>query len=437
MKGNAFKAVGKIAIMNLVLGVIFLEAGSLMVYYFQTHHFFYTREAPEKIKDLDINEDRMDLLVVERLHPFFGFVQKPGPDFRPGFSYNSFGFISPFEYPFIKANENQMIIGVFGGSVASNYSIFEIQNRILESTFKQHPAFAEKELIFLSFATGGYKQPQQLLILNYMLAAGQELDFVINIDGFNEMALSSLNSDHGLGVMMPSVSHVSPLTSLANNSLSATSLEALFRIQKSKSEFKDLRYRLQNTSLASIHTLLSLRMEKVLRQYRVSVQIFQQAQQHPDKSEQRSAYHYYPLQRFSSPSDLWIHISDTWMNTSLLMSQILAARNIPYLQVLQPNQYHITQRTFGADERKVAFQEDSPYREAIEKGYPFLLERIPRLRAAGVEILDAVKIFDQSPDSMYIDSCCHYTDEGHLILSTVLADRILSILNSEAFPIEK
>jgi hypothetical protein len=49
------------------------------------------------------------------------------------------------------------------------------------------PALADKEIVLLNFGSGGFRQPQQLLILTYFFLIGQRLDLVINLDGFNEV----------------------------------------------------------------------------------------------------------------------------------------------------------------------------------------------------------------------------------------------------------
>jgi hypothetical protein len=43
-------------------------------------------------------------------------------------------------------------------------------------------------------AIGGYKQPQQLMALNYFTALGGEFDVLVNVDGFNEVALPPLEN---------------------------------------------------------------------------------------------------------------------------------------------------------------------------------------------------------------------------------------------------
>ena len=81
---------------------------------------------------------------------------------------------------------------------------------------KQNSYFGNKELISLCLSHEGYKQPQQLLVLSYFLSIGQQFDLVVNIDGFNEVTLSSLNNEHGLDISMPSVMHMDPLINLVN-----------------------------------------------------------------------------------------------------------------------------------------------------------------------------------------------------------------------------
>lgn len=423
----------KIALVNLVMLAVFLELGSLAFYFIRNNQFFYTRERPQTSQDLGLNLEgmRMELSVVERLHPFFGYVQKPGPDFRPGFMYNNYGFISPYDYPFVKTNENQYIVGVFGGSVASNYSIFEIQNKILETKLKQIPELKDKEIIILSFATGGYKQPQQLLILNYMLSVGQVFDMVINIDGFNEIALSNVNNDRKLDLMMPSAAHIEPLTSLANNNLSTKALETLLKIKETKPRINDAIATLKDCNLASCHTLNSLHVRRLIQDYRRDVKRFQRYQQNPDEEGEGSVFLFYQQESPLPEPEALQKIINNWVKTSTLMSQILSAQNIPYFHVIQPNQYYPTDRVYSEEEREVAFSDDSPYGDAIEVGYPILLNRIPELQAAGVTVFNGVKALDRSPEIMYIDDCCHYTPAGERLLSSYIAESIVNTLNPQ------
>ncbi|MFB8796603.1 MAG: hypothetical protein U7126_20820 [Microcoleus sp.] len=139
----------KIALINLVLLLVFLEGGSLAWYFVKHKQFFYTREQPKDKFNVGINLEgvRLRESIVERFHPFFGFIQKPSADFRPGFKVNNYGFISPYDYPFKKTKKHQFIIGVFGGSVASDYAIYQVQNQILPKYLKQLPGLKDQEFM--------------------------------------------------------------------------------------------------------------------------------------------------------------------------------------------------------------------------------------------------------------------------------------------------
>jgi len=93
-----------------------------------TGALFYThrKSYPEL---LPAPQDR--LVVGEALHPYFGVTHRPGTPFdipaslREGtavperLTTNNFGFVSPHDYPFAKTSDDQVILGMFGGSVGA------------------------------------------------------------------------------------------------------------------------------------------------------------------------------------------------------------------------------------------------------------------------------------------------------------------------------
>ncbi len=379
----------KIVLMNIIFLFVFLELGSLGWYFFKYKQFFYTREKVtennqgEEQENQEENENgnintnknpmginlagiRLENSVIERIHPYFGYVQKPGPDFREGFKYNAAGFISPYDYPYHKKNDNQYIIGVFGGSVASNYSIYEIQNQILEKKLKQLPEFKDKEFIILSLATGGYKQPQQLILLNYFLSIGQKFDMIINIDGFNEVTIAKANNENAVDIMMPSTNHVVPLTNIANNSLSTKSIQAMLKINDSKNKLKDALETLDKSQVAYCYALTSIYVQNLATTYRKNVKIFDKerkkaAQQAAGETEASIVY-FYAQNPELEESELYETMAEHWQKTSIMMQQIAANNNILYFHVLQPNLYYPTNRVYSEAEKKIAFDSDSPFR---------------------------------------------------------------------------
>ena len=430
---NKTQEILKVALINLVLLLVFLELGSLGWYFLKHKQIFYTREKREDKSALGVNLEgvRLNQSIVERFHPFFGFIQNPSPDFRPGFKINNYGFISPYDYPFKKFKKNQFVIGIFGGSVASDFSIFQIQNKILPQYLKQVPGLQDKEFVILSFATGGYKQPQQLLILNYFLALGQELDLVINIDGFNEVALSNLNNKNQINLAMPSIQHISPLTSLANNSLSVKAMQATIRIKENKTRINEGLESLQHCSLAACDALTSVYVQNLVNNYRKDIIAFEKERSKKQKDDEESVIYINKNKSILEDSAAFEQMSWNWAKSSIFMHKILSASNVPYFHVLQPNQYYQTKRVFGEAEKRIAFNKETPYAKAVELGYPAILGKFPNLQKNNINILNGVKVFDKTKDAVYVDSCCHYNKAGEVIFSNYVGSSILESLRKD------
>jgi hypothetical protein len=75
---------------------------------------------------------------------------------------------------------------------------------------------------------------------------------VVNIDGFNEVALSNLNNKNQVDLAMPSIQHIWPLANFANNSLPTKAMEATLRIQENKTRINQGLSSLQNCSFKSV-----------------------------------------------------------------------------------------------------------------------------------------------------------------------------------------
>jgi hypothetical protein len=122
---------------------------------------------------------------------------------------------------------------------------------------------------------------------------------------------------------------------------------------------------------------------------------------------------------------VYADIASGWTSASLLMHDLLAARSVPYLHVLQPNQY-FTRRTFSAGEARVALNDSTPFKRAVENGYP-ALERTVSTLSGRESFLDGTSAFDREPAAVYEDDCCHYTDRGYEVLAELIAERALVV----------
>ncbi len=434
----------KIALINLVFLAIFIELGAAALYWSKNKQLFYTRsenQTDEAIAQLGlpINPTTTDETILERLHPFFGYVLKPNMPINLEFStrifsINNLGFPADYDYPFIRQNPNQVIIGVFGGSVASNFSMYEIENQVLAKTLKEKiPELANKEIIILPFALGGYKQPQQLLILNYMLSLGQEFDFVINIDGFNEVALSNLNYQENIALSMPSIQHLLPLRDVASNNLGVDELSAIAKIVENREELRQRQETLQKSKLASTYLFRVVSTQAAAKNYQENLMEFEKIRGQKQQNPQQDFILRIENAREAVDVDTAFNrMAELWANSSRLMKESLENQNSLYFHFIQPNQYYPTGRSFSEDERKIAIVDNHPYEVGVQKGYPVLLQTVEKLKTENIPIFNATQIFDDVNEIVYIDSCCHYNKAGNQVFATYIADSVVEFINQNA-----
>lgn len=424
-KKNIKGFLGLLAI-NILLAAIGLELVSLGFYYSQNKKLFYTAEKqPAKIrKDLEKIGTRQtagfnDQNIIERLHPFFAYVLEPGAfeHKESGLKINNYGFFSPYDYPFIKTNDNQFIVGVFGGSVANNFYVHAMVNNKTKNTgfiqkIREIPELKNKEIIFLNFAGGGYKQPQQLLILNYFLSIGQKMDMILNIDGFNEVALSNLNNKSQIELSLPSVQHLQSLTSLANSDMKM--MRAVVNLTDKKQELMTAINQLENCKLAICYSWYSLKTRKIFNSYQESLIKYDQrvAKVANKLGGKDSLVFFTKMPQVLDDQTAYAKMVNNWFESSLSMKRIADSRNIPYFNIIQPNQYYQTNRVFTPEEKNGLIIPDHPYAEGVKKGYPVLLSRVNDLKEVQVNIFSAVNVFDNQKETVYKDACCHFNDLG-------------------------
>jgi hypothetical protein len=434
------RRIASLLVVNVLVFVAATELIALTAFGFQTGWLYYIDPYVPQIER--VAEPAEGRVTTMALHPYFGPTHQPGIPFdmpaalRPPQSSrvpapaatNNFGFTSIRDYPVARANDRQLLVGIFGGSVAAWFC--QVGADRLASGLTAAPAFRGREVVPLCFAHEGYKQPQQLLILSYFLSIGQELDLAVNIDGFNEVALSPLNDARGSDISMPSVMHMDPLVAvLDQSSLTADKVEALARIQGYRRRLNAAAARANRAWSAALYFVHSRLHAALERQYRDEVQRFDALPSRPDTSMVRVTPKVRPRGGAELPED----IARGWMRASLLMQQMLSSRGARYVHVLQPNQYFTT-RPFAPGEAEVAVLDGSPFKPGAEQGYA-ALERVAASGAfakAGVTFVDGIHAFDSERAPVYIDNCCHYTRRGYEILADAIA---AAAVRAEARPL--
>ena len=422
-----------IVAVNLILLGLFAEIAGLFLYYVDTGALFYVHEKSyERI--VDAPERR---LTGDALHPYFGPTHVPGLALQipeelreaqagtadsanpTGARTNNFGFVSPHDFPYAKTHSNQFVIGIFGGSVGAWFC--HIGAPRLLGTLKTHEFFKDRELVPLCFSHEGYKQPQQLLALAYFLSIGQTFDLVINIDGFNEVALAAINDERGLDISMPSPMHMEGLINIIDRStLTPERLRSMAAIDGYRDRLNALVERLRTTRSAAVHVGLDRYYERTRILYYTELGRLSNL---PGSGSDASMIRVTPRVRRRDERTLFTDIASQWAQSSLMMNAMLNERGVPYFHFLQPNQYFTT-RTFDEAERGIAFNAGSPFKRGAEQGYPALISAARGL-ADRERFFNAVGIFDRETSPVYIDDCCHYTLVGNRRLADFIASSIL------------
>jgi len=330
---------------------------------------------------------------------------------------NNFGFSSALDYPQPHADPEQVFIAVFGGSVAKWFTLFATDELIAQ--LRSDPRFAGKTITVLNFASGGFKQPQQLLILNYFLYIGQAIDIVLNIDGYNEAALSRTNNlDKGIDISMPR-RYPGSLKTLLSNPEPAVVLWRAKKIRLAR------QLAALNSSQQLHHSALLQLVDRVRANW-IGRELDDHMRQVPQyKPGEDSGFFVLPPNRDMTIDEQNRAILDQWIRASQMMRLLTQQAGARYLHILQPNQY-FSAHTFSPPERRAALAPTFPAAKVIRELYPLMLERLDAEARLGLPIFSGLKIFDQEPQAVYADKCCHYTDVGNRLLAQFVAGLILN-----------
>jgi hypothetical protein len=273
-----------------------------------------------------------------------------------------------------------------------------------------NPALRGKRVRLHSFALGGFKQPQMLEGLAYLLALGQRFDVVVELDGFNDVALSFVtHKDMGLFPAYPR-----DWDSLVRLAPDMDQLRRMGRVdywQEWRSAVAQ-RFAKRPWSLSVTAALVWKCLDRVLGG--------ELARARGELARTAAASHGYrergPVRRYASDADLLADIVRTWGRSSLQMQRLCAAEGMRYHHFLQPNQYVPGSKPMGEAERAVAYLGDKEYRLPVEKGYPLLQAEGARLAAAGVDFHDLTRLYAGIGEPLYIDDCCHVNRQGNALM---------------------
>jgi hypothetical protein len=399
-----------------------LEGIGIVIYFINYKAFFYTDDnksiQPQTVREaMEFSlEKETGQLTEKRFHPFFVYTHKAGTA-----NTNNYGFYCPFDYPLKRENADWFIIGIFGGSVANDFYT-EGKERLTER-LKADPYFADREIVYLNYALGGYKQPQQVQILTYFLSIGQELDMAINIDGFNELVFCANNNRLNVDIGMPSAQHFLPMRDLVDRQvMNEKKLERIWNIRKYKNDFIRIDGKAAKTKLASLHLIYSSYATYLYKKYRSEIVKFDSMIEAAKPGD--SIINIASIPHAADEPVLLAQTASLWYRASVNMNSVVKGLGGRYFHFLQPNQY-FCRKEFTKEEQETALDEKSAYHLLVTHGYPVLLKAVDALRNGNVNAFNAAGIFDKVKETVFIDTCCHFNRLGNEIFADFIAESIL------------
>ncbi|MBK7845712.1 MAG: hypothetical protein IPJ71_18915 [Bdellovibrionales bacterium] len=302
---------------------------------------------------------------------------------------------------------NEFRILLLGGSVAEIFGDWTHFEEILKQRIS---GLRNLDVRLLNLATGGYKQPQQFFILSYLI---DQVDLVINIDGFNE--LMSHDDDFYSPLEYPI---------FWNRYFSENSFNyGLFTAQASVRylyqfiNFLPQRFEYLSSSRAfyffwsNLRTILVNSFSRLERLNRDKLNEGRKLMRPPDDVESIGR------------KNLAV-----WKKYQSLSAMVAKSRNLPYISFVQPNQYLEGSKSLSY--REIENFINPAWAAFLNPRMKMLSDTADELAKSGLPVRNLMWIFKNEQQDLYIDSCCHFNDLGNKIMENAILDEIQKVCSA-------
>lgn len=361
------------------------------------------------------------VVVKEILHPYTGYTVEgqrrdencTGDDCYQRIKLN-------WDKPFAKRSDDKLIVAVLGGSVAVGTITGTVPN-YYQKKFKQLPEYKNKEVIIYRMAAGGFRQPQQLMLLNYYYSLGAEFDLIINLDGFNDVAIpvtGYINQKLHPSFPRSWDSRVANTVSPELISLYADK-KNLQKSHVSSASFMSNPWS-RNSPLSNL--IWTIKHNRYINQ--VGSIDLQASSYSNTGGKQRNYEKLGPDYAFSDWDNLYRYSIDLWANSSHLMHAAAQAKGAQYFHFLQPNQYvEGSKPSMNKYERSIAFVAQG-YGSVYKIAYPFIQQKAIWFRDKEIPYYDLTDLYKEIEGPIYIDNCCHVNSQGSAMIVDKIVDTI-------------
>ncbi len=345
------------------------------------------------------------------LHPYFGF--------HSGWVAELFD--REIDYYASGQGDASFDVLVVGGSVAANFGNMGWAR--LAERLRQDPRLAGRELHLSRGARASYKQPQQLALVTYALQCGMQPDVVLNLDGFNEVALGRYNATLRTHPSYPSMQQWQHISRNPLQDEEGADLLLAMRAHRDRAMHLaqlGLDWRLTRSAVLGRWIAAEVRGEQ--RGLTDGLQAYTRFLARAQSPALRGP-------KFDEPTAIADNVA-AWARCSRAIDAICAARGITYLHVLQPTLHDPGSGKPRHPDELAGGDAHPTWLEGVGTGYPLLRAAGAELAARGIAFLDGSRAFADVAQPLYYDNC-HFGPEGNELLAECIATALLQALPAE------
>ncbi len=305
---------------------------------------------------------------------------------------------------------------IIGGSVANGFHRDGSQ-RLIE-LLRADPRLSGRSVATFCLARGGFKQPQQLNQVTYALAMGIQPDAVINLDGFNEVALGNQNDEYEAHPLHPSVFHWGHLVLFGR--ADGAMLDGMLGVRRAQKRARSLADAAAAWEWSAVlGSLFRSAMFDARRDHATSTLQYGGALARRGQT----------LRLFGADYDrefevIMDQIVVAWSESSLSMHAVCEAHSVYYVHALQPTLHDHGSKPLTSEELRTSAALAS-WKSAAAHAYPMLRAAGERLREQGVVFVDGSLVLRDSQETLYYDAC-HFAAPGHVLLAEEIAAGFLA-----------
>jgi hypothetical protein len=368
-----------------------------------------------------------------RLHPYFGFAGPYSMATKTGLpnNTNNLGFVQRDQQRLVpfKPEPNDFVVFVFGASIAAGVvSAPGSGIPLLRNNLQKLAQLKDKNVVVYSMAQGPQKQPQQLMELAFLFAIGQHIDLVLNVGGTVEFASGLSNFESGVDPIFPPAEMLIPIgQELAPaDSSSADYYELAFRVSRDRAGIKSY----SKLVAESTSGLGFLKNKFILGFY--SRSLANDVARYEATITRKGRW--VDIQKLLG-LDMSVSVTkenvidaifQTWLRCSDMMKLLANANGAAFLEIVHPNLYYSKKKLTPSEQ--AVWNEASYIRRGSSEGYRLIEQRADMLKSRN--IVTALTLFDDIPDTIYIDGTGHLNRLGETLFNQFVTDQIAAQLDS-------